>query len=61
MKAAYPEMEDTDIRGILGFTQQPPTTQVSDTVKMRDPKGTIRMIPKNQVDAAKKAGGEVVE
>ncbi|NJO18786.1 MAG: hypothetical protein HC838_00180 [Spirulinaceae cyanobacterium RM2_2_10] len=33
----------------------------SDTVRMRDPRGNIRLVPKNQVAAAQKAGGTVVD
>lgn len=34
---------------------------VSEGVRMRDPKGNIRLIPKDQVAAARKAGGVVVD
>lgn len=58
MKAAYPEMKDEDIRGILGF--QSLQSSEPETVNMRGPDGKVRAVPKNQVEAAKKAGGEVI-
>jgi hypothetical protein len=57
MKAAYPDADETFIRGVLGMTNTPE----SNMVKMRDPKGNIRMIPKDMVDKAKAAGGKVIE
>lgn len=61
MKAAYPDMAEEDIRGILGFGTMQPMPSENETVKMRGPDGKVRLIPKNKVEAAKKAGGELVE
>lgn len=37
------------------------TSPPSDTIRMRDPKGNIRLVPKAQVTAARKAGGVVLD
>jgi hypothetical protein len=39
---------------------QPSDANTPQVVRMKDPQGNIRMIPEDQVDAAKKAGGTVV-
>lgn len=42
-------------------TAQTQNVPESDTVRMRDPNGIIRPVPRSQVAAAKKAGGEIVD
>jgi len=64
MKAAYPDMDEKVIRGILGDPRylSDSASPVADVVNMRSPKdGKIRAVPKDQVEAAKKDGGVVVE
>jgi len=51
------DMSREEISQRFGLGPSTPTTMI----KMRDPKGNIRMIPQNQVEQAIAAGGEVVK
>lgn len=56
LKSADPEARNEYLKRMGEEIQS-----VSNTVKMRDPKGNIRIVPKEEVEAAIKAGGQVVE
>jgi hypothetical protein len=59
MKAAYPEMEESDIRGILGFV--PPKASESDFVMMQAPDGSAPVkVKKDQAQKYLDKGAKIV-
>ena len=62
----FPEMSDDTINAIIGDPRylEKMANKISsqpDMVKMISPDGKTRLIPKDQVEAAKKAGGRIAE